>query len=146
MLDFKRLPQFYIHQVFLMCVCVMAVYDFFFNWVLTGNLMIPMVKSCPPDHWQLSLAPLLTRFCSIAFNVRTNFVIIFWLSLTTSCLSQCLQTNWSSIIQQLAQCVNEWVVYSRRCQYSTPLTVKGFIHLANFHSRIVMQNLYIFWG
>ena len=35
-------------------------------------------------------------------------------------------------------------MYSRRCQYSTPLTVKGFTHLANFHSRIVMQNLYFF--
>lgn len=30
-LDFKRLSQFYIHQVFLMCVCMMAVYDFFLN-------------------------------------------------------------------------------------------------------------------
>lgn len=33
-----------------------------------------MINSCSPDHWRLSLAPVLSRFCSIAFNVRTSYV------------------------------------------------------------------------
>ncbi|XP_019849729.1 PREDICTED: exportin-5-like isoform X1 [Amphimedon queenslandica] len=54
--------------------------------VVIRNLLIPMVNSCSPDHWRLSLAPVLSRFCSIAFNS--------------------LQKNWSSI-RELADNVNE---------------------------------------
>jgi hypothetical protein len=33
------------------------------------SLIVPMVTTCPSHHWQISLAPILTKFCCIIFNI-----------------------------------------------------------------------------
>lgn len=41
----------------------------FFLLLSPGNMITPMVVSCPPDLWITCLCPVLTHICSISFTV-----------------------------------------------------------------------------